>query len=101
MCPGAGHAVLTSDFASGGALATSTTSCCEVVDVCVVVELTVEQPNEKSESDRAMERVMFMAADQEHATCHALARSRAASIGRLHARVEPAPVQCTPAYRGK
>jgi hypothetical protein len=44
----------------------------------VVVELNVEQPNEKSESERAMVRVMFMAREHEHDACHERALERAA-----------------------
>ena len=101
MWPGAGHAVLTSSFGAGGASGTSTTSCCDPADVVDVFALTAAQPNEKSESESAMERVMFMAHEHEQDACHARRGSRAASIGRLRRQVEPRTGQYTPAYKGK
>src|SRR3954466_4087473 len=101
MCPGAGHGVLTSAFASGGAYGTSTTSCELADDVSDVVALTVAQPNENRESERAMERVMFMPREHEQETCHARRRSRSASIGRLRVVIGPRGGQYTPAYKGK
>ena len=101
MWPGAGHAVFTSAFAGGGPSGTSTTSCCDAVDVVDVVPLTVAQPKESNENERAMERVMFMAREHEQDACHARRGSRAASIGRLREKVQPRGGQYTPAYKGK
>src|SRR6476659_7549071 len=101
MWPGAGHGVFTSALASGGAFGTSTTSCCDELDVVDVVPLTVAQPNESNENERAMERVMFMAGEHEQDACHARRGARSASIGRLREKVQPRGGQYTPAYKCK
>src|SRR5690242_6656775 len=101
MWPGPGHGVFTSGFGSGGGFGTSTTSCDAAVDVCDVVEPTVAQPNEQSERQRAMERVMFMARDQVHGARHAFAKARASMVATLRGMVRPRTGVHTPAYWGK